>query len=438
MNVLQTKPPWVLLRTKAISQKPISFSAWQESTPTELVAAKKAIEPLEKSHQWELAKKMANPYELVYTLEDKYFHPSISAIKPLSRSYFKLIEILEISEFFKRLPKQTHSISSAHIAEGPGGFVQAFLEVSEKAKKRVTQASAMTLRPTNANIPGWKRATYFLQKHPEIKLTYGADDTGNIYNRDNQNIFATLTKRSCYLFTADGGFDFSVNYERQEHAIFPLLVSSFVTGFKTMRKGAMMIVKVFDIFSEHTCILLALVGRQFQEWTLYKPLTSRPCNSERYFIGIGYKEISAETFAALEEIELRISEDLYPINPEFLDECEHEFITTHIAYQKNNQLEAITKAIHFSQNPDDWYDNYFNTNFTACQDWCRTFHIPWTIQTPRPIIRFRAVSYLRAAPNLNSVYHDSTSLEDDHPQLPKPGVGLESPPPSYQEVQSSY
>jgi len=433
MNALQTKPPWIsfeLLRTITYdSPKPLTFCPWLESTPIDLALAKKAIEPLEQNHQWELAKKMANPYELVYTLDDKYFHPSISAIKPLSRSYFKLIEILEITGFYRRLPKQLHNLSSAHIAEGPGGFIQAFIEATDKAKKHVTQVYAMTLRPTNANIPGWKRATYFLQKHREIKLTYGADDTGNIYNKENQAVFASLTKRGCSLFTADGGFDFSVNYDKQENSIFPLLISSFITGFKTMRKGAMMVVKVFDIFSEHTSILLALVGRQFQEWTLYKPLTSRPCNSERYFIGIGYKEISAETMAMLEEIEIRASDGLFPVNLGFLEDYERDFISNHIISQKSSQLTAIKQAIQFSYNPDEWYDNYFMKYFTASQEWCRTFHIPWTIQIPKPILRFRPITL--------EEHHYNTSLKDDHPQLPTPDADLETRFPSSQEAQPS-
>jgi 23S rRNA U2552 (ribose-2'-O)-methylase RlmE/FtsJ len=435
MTALQTKPPWVsfeLLRTRYVEGRvcKIDYSAWQESTPADLIDAKKAIEPLERSHQWELAKKMANPYELVYTLEDKYFHPSISAFKPLSRSYFKLIEMLEITGFFKRLPKQTQNLSSAHIAEGPGGFIQAFLEATEKAKKRVTNSYAMTLRPTNANIPGWKRATFFLQKHHEIKLTYGADDTGNVYKRENQDAFGALTKCSCSLFTADGGFDFSINYNRQENAIFPLLVSSFLTGFKTMRIGAMMIVKIFDIFSEHTCILLATVGRQFQQWTLYKPLTSRPCNSERYFIGIGYKGVLEESRTLLEEIEMKASENLYPTNLGFLEDYERDYLSQHVIQQKQSQLAAIKMAIQFSQNPDDWYDNHFNSHFTISQDWCRFFHIPSVIYTPRPLVRFQPTTMV-------AEHHDSTSLEDGHPQLQMPDVDLESPRPFSQEVPSS-
>ena len=88
---------------------------------------------LEASNRWELVKKMVNPYEMVYTHDDPYFHPSITIIKPLSRSYFKLIEMLDILQFFERLPKQNPKFRTAHIAEGPGGFIQAVVDVAERA-----------------------------------------------------------------------------------------------------------------------------------------------------------------------------------------------------------------------------------------------------------------------------------------------------------------
>jgi len=50
---------------------------------------------------WEYYKKIVNPYELVYT-QRKYenFPDSICFLKPLSRSYFKMIEMLDLIGFF--------------------------------------------------------------------------------------------------------------------------------------------------------------------------------------------------------------------------------------------------------------------------------------------------------------------------------------------------
>ncbi len=72
-----------------------------------------------------------------------------------------------------------------------------------------------------------------------------------------------------------------------------------------------MIVKLFDIYSEHTQLLVAIVGRQFQSWGLYKPATSRPCNSERYFIGKGFVNVG-HSVQLLTQIEAAIETGLYP------------------------------------------------------------------------------------------------------------------------------
>ena len=51
-------------------------------------------------------KKMVNPYELVYTHDDERLPPSLSLEYPLSRSFFKMIEILNISQFFEIVGKE--------------------------------------------------------------------------------------------------------------------------------------------------------------------------------------------------------------------------------------------------------------------------------------------------------------------------------------------
>jgi len=63
---------------------------------------------------WEYYKKIVNPYELVYT-QRKYenFPDSICFLKPLSRSYFKMIEMLDLIGFF--ITFKGDNISGSHI-----------------------------------------------------------------------------------------------------------------------------------------------------------------------------------------------------------------------------------------------------------------------------------------------------------------------------------
>lgn len=119
----QAKPPWRRSYNADRAQLPqtLTFGPWTETPSIPLLKAKDRISALDTAKRWELVKKMVNPYEIVYTHEDKFFHPSIALIKPLSRSYFKMIEMMHYMQFFESLPKQQAKIRSAHVAEGPGG-----------------------------------------------------------------------------------------------------------------------------------------------------------------------------------------------------------------------------------------------------------------------------------------------------------------------------
>jgi 23S rRNA U2552 (ribose-2'-O)-methylase RlmE/FtsJ len=234
--------------------------------------------------EWEYYKKIVNPYELIYT-QKKYsnFPDSVCILHPLSRSYFKMTEMLGISDFFEGL-KPSQKVRSAHVCEGPGGFIEGFLEQVDRHKVQCQVATAITLKPKQPNVPGWKRASSFLQKHRNIRITYGSDGTGDLLQYENQNEFIA-TSGKVHLFTGDGGFDFSMNYDAQEQTIFPLLIASVRVGFEVLQTGGMMILKFFDTYYDGTKDLIYFLAQHFGKWTCYKPATSRPCNPEFYFIG---------------------------------------------------------------------------------------------------------------------------------------------------------
>lgn len=255
--------------------------------------------------EWEYYKKIVNPYEFVYT-HKKYedFPDSVCLMHPLSRSYFKIVEMLDIMEFFKRHPHPTR-LRSAHVCEGPGGFIEGFLHMATRNKQTVASATAITLRPTQTNVPGWKRAAGFLHANSNVKVVYGVDGTGDLLSYENQNAFVRDCSHKVHFFTGDGGFDFSMDYDSQERAMFPLLVASARVGMEVLAEGGDFVLKFFDFYYEGTRDLLRFLSTQFREWTLYKPATSRPCNSEHYFLGRGFKTPSSAALALVRSWALR-------------------------------------------------------------------------------------------------------------------------------------
>jgi 23S rRNA U2552 (ribose-2'-O)-methylase RlmE/FtsJ len=331
---------------------------------------------------------MVNPYEIVFTHEDTHFHPSLSSIKPLSRSYFKMVEMFAVLDFFDRLPKQQVKIRSAHVAEGPGGFIQALVDLAERYRRTLHQATAMTLKPTDTHVPGWRRATAFLHAHKEVKLHYGADGTGDIYLPANQASFVATTHPGVDLFTADGGFDFSIDYSIQEKQVFRLLCSSATIGLRCLSENGCMVLKLFDIFSESTRILLVLLGRCFKEWMLYKPCLSRPCNSERYFLGRCFRGVSKETLRHLDEFQGRVAaENTYPIGlASFATAEETEYLAQQSAASVEQQLVALKRAMTYRDHPEVWYADQLPRDFETSLAWCYKYRIPTNRTKPLTVL----------------------------------------------------
>jgi 23S rRNA U2552 (ribose-2'-O)-methylase RlmE/FtsJ len=390
------------------------FKPWKELQSDALIHQKEKITQFEKNKQWELLKKLVNPYEMVFTHEDPHFHPSLSLIKPLSRSYFKMIEMLDILDFFPRLSKTNPNIRTAHIAEGPGGFVQATFDLAERYGKKIKQATAMTLRPTDSRIPGWRRATNFLHNHKEIKLHYGYDDTGNIYIKENQDSFLEAVNPGVHLFTADGGFDFSSDYSMQEHHIFRLFACSSYTGLRSLLIDGSMIIKFFDTFSESTSILLMCMARCFKEWKIYKPALSRPCNSERYFLARGFLGIHPSINILFEKICKNAAEDMYPTGLELnVSQEEVDYIQAQQNLSISNQLDSLKKSLYFASHLEEWYTKQLSLDFQCSLKWCNRFKIPTILKAPCVI----------SPPPIWSLKDECTSLQDADPQSRLPGVG---------------
>lgn len=252
-----------------------------------LLAIKNEIDQIAPDGQWDDAKKITNPYEYIFLSLQRRMHKSVSAITPLSRSYFKMIEMWD------QLGIDPATVSATvHSAEGPGGFLEAIQDRIGTAKQ--TPMIAMTLRSTERSVPGWRKSHAFLQKYPCVKITYGADNTGNLYHLANQDAFtaeAATWAPNATIYTADGGFDFSADFNGQENTVQRLLVAELLAGLTTLAKtpDSTMIIKLFDMKHRATLDIMWAVSTCFERTALIKPHTSRPANSERYWVARGYR-----------------------------------------------------------------------------------------------------------------------------------------------------
>ena len=230
--------------------------------------------------------KITNNYELVHTTHSNR-NMSVAAKSPLSRSYFKMWEMIQDHELIN---KTDEKIKTAHLAEGPGGFIEAVLDYRNNKKDELW---GITLKSDNKDIPGWINSLKFLDKHKNVKITYGQDKTGNLYNLDNILEFKKSVGEAD-LVTADGGFDFSCDFNSQELMSQRLLFCEIVTILSVQKKGGNFVCKFFDMFEYSTIKLLWIISILYDDLIITKPVTSRPANSEKYLICKGFKGIDSE------------------------------------------------------------------------------------------------------------------------------------------------
>lgn len=249
---------------------------------------KNQIDKIYSQGVWDDYKKITNPYEYVFLSLNRRMSRSVAVRTPLSRSYFKMLEMLKGGDLIvevSQLIERDGGLITSHAAEGPGGFIEA---IHDSLPGRVLFSQGMTLRSTSVNIPGWRKTTNFLNRHPQIKITYGADDTGDLLKIPNIDYFVEQFRQKAHIYTADGGFDFSSDFNAQEETILPLLVAEFYLGLKSIQRGGVILVKIFDTVLRPTLELIWIVTRQFREWTIVKPNTSRGGNAERYLVCKGF------------------------------------------------------------------------------------------------------------------------------------------------------
>ena len=133
----------------------------------------------EYSTVWNKYKKYTNPYELIYS---PYDSTNISNYTPISRSFFKMWEIL--NKF--NLCKNPDKIVICNIAEGPGGFIESILKYSQNDKDEFI---SNTLKPNNKSIPSWYKLTNMIKLNnvKNIFLNYC-----NLFDRSDFNNFISL------------------------------------------------------------------------------------------------------------------------------------------------------------------------------------------------------------------------------------------------------
>ncbi|XP_051909412.1 cap-specific mRNA (nucleoside-2'-O-)-methyltransferase 1 isoform X2 [Hippocampus zosterae] len=122
----------------------------------------------------------------------------------------------------------------------------------------------------------------------------GVDGDGDITRPENVTAFRNFVLdstegRGLHFLMADGGFSVEGQENLQEILTKQLLLCQFLAALSTLRTGGHFVCKTFDLFTPFSVGLVYLLYLCFDRVTLFKPVTSRPANSERYVVCRGLK-----------------------------------------------------------------------------------------------------------------------------------------------------
>ena len=247
------------------------------------------------NRKWDRFKKATNDYELISSNTPEY--PEISAYRPISRSFYKLWEIL--FDFDRSIIRSPHRpMRAMFLAEGPGGFVEAFSVYRRRFYDNVHHRDSlhgMTLQSPDRQVPYWNQNEC---KRYRMRVHRGQDGTGDLYNLTNvAHTVSVVGRASCDLVTADGGFDFSGNFNTQEECSSELIACQTFAALHLLCEGGVYVLKLYDIRIPATFRLIHLLRLLFESAHFVKPLTSRPANSEKYLVCTGFLASRADAVA---------------------------------------------------------------------------------------------------------------------------------------------
>ncbi len=346
----------------------------------------------DKEREWDIYKKYTNTYEYIHTVVSHKKRP-VSKYRPLSRSYFKMIELIQ--QF--NLCSFSESMQSFHLAEGPGGFIEATVNTRANMNDRYIGMTLIDM-VFDTSIPSWKKSAAFLNANPNtVMIETGYDGTGNILSIENFDYCAQKYGGQMGFITGDGGFDFTTCFDDQETKTLPLIFAQTCFAIAMQREGGNFVLKIFDVFTQATIDVLYLLSCAYSDTYICKPQTSRTANSERYVVCKGF-------------IPGKI--DLTELRRAFIDVTNHEscgvgieriFYGKHIpslfiskvedynAIIGQQQLENIHQTLSMIDKfvKPEKIEQMTKQNIAKCINWCMRHQVPYNSITTNIFSRSR-------------------------------------------------
>jgi 23S rRNA U2552 (ribose-2'-O)-methylase RlmE/FtsJ len=329
----------------------------------------------------------------------------------LSRAFYKMWEILYTFDIASK--DNNVGITMVGLAEGPGSFIQAFVEFREQyfkpSKDTIYGLTINTDNTININkemveninkryenmisiIKTTKNGNKIAKKvggsYDEIKIGGAKTEKKILTSNGDLTKISTIdylkanVKKKADLITADGGFEWkNENYQEQE--AYGLILGEIIGAISIQAKGGSFVLKIFETFTHVTIKLIYLLASFYEECYIYKPFFSRATNSEKYLICKGFKYDNDDKLNKqikyLEETlkKCETKEFINDIFPEFILTDEQlnifKYININIANVQQIMINNLVVYIKSNNYFGDFYHNYRDNQIKANKWWIDNF-----------------------------------------------------------------
>jgi cap1 methyltransferase len=292
------------------------------------------------------SRQRSNPYE---TIKGAFFQ---------NRAAMKMANIDAITGFMFTDPRTENGaplgplevLYFADICAGPGGFSEYVLW----RKKWHAKGFGFTLKDpadgSDFKLDAFTSPCETFDPHYGVG---GYNGDGDITRPDNQSEFRNYVienteGKGVHFVMADGGISVEGEENKQELLLKQLVLCQYATSLSILRPGGSCVVKIFDMFTLFSIGLFYLLYRCFHRIALFKPVTSRPANSERYVLCQGLRAGSESVADYMYNINIALTQlsgsdrDVLEVVPLSLMEQDETFSTYITAFNDSFGLHQVT------------------------------------------------------------------------------------------------
>lgn len=300
----------------------------------------------------------------------------VANVNVLSRAYFKLWELIY---HFDLVPLDDAPLVSGHIAEGPGGFINALVDYRKKYAQDASQnkATGITLVDTVSSLKFQSPQTQeFMKRHHQIvTISQGANGTGDINKLENILEFKTHFPKGADFVTCDGGIDTDKQKHIQEQLSAQLLFNQIVTTLSIQKKSGNAVIKCYSIMTKLSAECVYLLSSYYSNIYITKPVTSKITNDEHYLVCCDFQGIDNKTLQLLYKITKEWTNN---INGIYSTKLPTQFIKIIKNYNTKTTkifIDYLIQIFKIITKPTTDLDQLAKRNKQIAREWCKEYDL---------------------------------------------------------------